>query len=308
LNFADQCRQYNLRLWQCPSFLTVMMGIVTLIVMTGTYLIANHYAEQPEAAALIVSGVTIIVFTIGFLIVRSFSFLAEANQMKTEFVSVATHQLRTPLAALKWSLNILMDGNETVLDKKQREYLGIMRQSNERMIRLVNDLLDVSRIEQGRLDLRPQKFSLAGVWGELILETNPIARINSISLSAAIPEDLPAVWGDPDRTRMVVQNLLDNALKYSKEGGKIEVKISKQGKFLRSEIKDDGVGIPEKQKNQIFQKFFRSDNVKRMQTEGTGLGLFIAKGIVELSGGEIGFESEENRGSVFWFTLPTKSE
>lgn len=304
LNFINQCKQYNLPLWQCPSFLTIVMGIVTIMVMLGTYVIANFFAPEPEISALIVIITTGIIFTIGYFIVHSFNYLAEANKMKSEFVSITTHQLRTPLSSAKWSLNILMDEEGGKIDEKQKEYLDIIQQSNERMIKLVNDLLDVSRIEQSRLDLKLKKFSLAELTKNIILGIKPLAQANDIKLGVNEEGYLPDVWGDPDRISLVVQNLIDNAIKYANEKGEVKIKIRKRGRYLQFEVSDNGVGIPSQQQKYIFQKFFRSDNVKKMQTVGTGLGLFIAKAIVELSGGKIGFESVEGKGSNFWFAIP----
>jgi signal transduction histidine kinase len=224
--------------------------------------------------------------------------------MKSEFVSITSHQLRTPLSALKWSLNLLMDERWQRLDEKQKEYFEIMKTSNDRMIRLVNDLLDVSRIEQGRLDLKPAKFSLSGLARDFEAEIMPIAAGRKISLSLEAEKDLPDGWADAERIRLVLQNLVDNAIKYSNDGGTVKIKIERFGDFLRCEVQDKGVGIPEHQKAEVFGKFFRSDNVRKYQTDGTGLGLFIARGIIDASGGSIGFDSEENKGSAFWFTIP----
>lgn len=308
LNVAGQCRKYNLSLWQCPSFLTLVMGILILIAMVGTYFIADRFSEEPEMAALIVTITTIILFVVGYLIVRSFSYLAEANQMKSEFVSITSHQLRTPLASLKWSLNLLMDEKMCQIGVKEREYLNIIQEGNERMIKLVNDLLDVSRIDQSRLDLKPQKFSLVNLVEDLRKELLPFAEQYQSSISVEKENNLADAWADSSRIRLVAQNLIDNAIKYSKEGGVVRVKIFKNGNYIKCEIKDSGLGIPQNQRSKIFQKFFRCDNAKKRQTSGTGLGLFIAKAIIELSKGEIGFESEEGKGSNFWFTIPVANK
>jgi signal transduction histidine kinase len=302
-NIAKQCRQYNLSLWQCPGFLTIVMGVTTLIVMSGTYLIANHYAEEPEVAALIVIIVTAIIFVIGYLIVNSFNYLAEANRMKSEFVGIVSHQLRTPLSALKWALGLLIK-EEALSEEQRKEYLEIVKSSNNRMIKLVNDLLDISRIERGKIDIKPQKFSLAKLAQESVSDLELAARKNNVKIELKNDENLPDVWADPSRIRLVLQNLLDNAVKYSNDNGRVEVKIGREGDNLRCEIIDNGVGISVSQQSQVFQKFFRSDNIKKNQVEGTGLGLFIVKAIIEMSKGKVDFESKEGKGSNFWFTIP----
>ncbi len=280
------------------------MGVVTIGAMLGTYLVAYFFVDQPEVVALIVIIETGVIFVTGHFIINSFVYLAEVNRMKSEFVSITSHQLRTPLSAVKWSLNLLMDEHWHKLDQKQKEYFEIMKTSNNRMIRLVNDLLDVSRIEQGRLDLKPGKFSLDGVVRSFVAEIMPIAEGRKISLGLEAEKGLPDGWADAEKVRLALQNLVDNAIKYSNDEGMVRIKINRVGGFLRCEVQDNGVGIPEHQKTEVFVKFFRSDNVRKYQTDGTGLGLFIAKGIIDASGGEIGFRSEENRGSTFWFTIP----
>ena len=303
LNVFKQCRQYNLSIWQCPNFLTIVMGIVTMASMIGTYIIANQYSDEPEMAALMVIIVTIIVFIIGYFIVNSFNYLAEANRLKSEFVGIASHQLRTPLSALKWAMNILMD-DLSLDESKKHEYMEIIKMSNERMIKLVNDLLDVSRIEQGRIDLKPEKFSLINLAKEIVNEVEPLAQKNNISLNLEAAENLPDIWADPSRIHLIVQNLLENAIKYTGKGGAVRAIFKKQGNYLRGEIIDNGVGISSDEQARVFQKFFRSDNARRNQVEGTGLGLFLVKAIAEMSKGKVGFTSQENKGSAFWFMLP----
>jgi len=304
LNFVKQCRRYNLGLWQCPSFLTLMMGLVTIAAMLGTYFIASRFTEEPAIVALIVLITTAIIFIIGYLIVINFNRLAEVNRMKSEFVSIVSHQLRTPLSSLKWSLNLLMGGKLDKIDIKQKEYLKIIEESNERMIKLVNDLLDVSRIEQGRLDLKPERVSLPNLIKDLISEMTPLAQANNVLIELEIDDNLPDVFADSARLRLAIGNLIDNAIRYIKEKGKVKIKLTKKNNQVKCQIEDNGVGIPDYQKNQVFQKFFRSENIMKYQIKGTGLGLFIAKAIIEASGGKIGFTSQEGVGSTFWVILP----
>ena len=172
------------------------------------------------------------------------------------------------------------------------------------MIRLVNDLLDVARIDQNRLILIKQKVDFLKIVEEVMEEIIPKAKLRNIEIEIDTKKELPMVVGDKEKVQIVVENLFDNAVKYTNSGGKIRVKISKNKQYLEFEIKDNGVGIPEEQIGRVFEKFFRSDNATRYQTEGTGLGLYIAKNIVEQLGGKIWFKSIENVGSVFSFSLP----
>lgn len=302
LNLFSECREYNLSIWQCPSFVFFILGIVNIVAMIGTYIIANRFTEEPEFVALIVIGISLFIFIISQSVTDGFDKLAQANKMKTEFVSIASHQLRTPLAGMRWSLNLLRDGRCDAADSAA--FLNLIQDSTERMIKLVNDLLDVSRIEMGKNIFRPCQTNLYVLVQKIINNSALFAKANNISLRLEAKETLPNVFTDPEKISLVIQNLLDNAIKYTKNKSEIVVSLQEEGKQIRTMIKDQGVGIPRSQQKHIFQKFFRSDNIMKHQTVGTGLGLFIAKAIVEQSKGKIWFESEEGKGTTFFFTLP----
>jgi signal transduction histidine kinase len=289
LHLFRDCREYNLGLWECPGFIFLIIGLVNIAAMVSTYFIANRYTEEPEFVAIIVIIVTAVIFIIGHTITQGFDKLAQANKMKTEFVSIASHQLRTPLSAMRWTLNLLNDSKPANPAELQASYLALIKESNDRMIRLVNDLLDVSRIEMGKI---------------IIAGFQPLATASNIEITLEANETLPNALVDPEKISLVIQNLIDNALKYTKGKGSINISAQDDGSNVRVAVKDSGVGIPVSQQKHIFQKFFRSDNAMKHQTVGTGLGLFIAKAIVEESNGKIWFESKEGQGTTFYFTLP----
>ena len=303
LNLFRECHEYNLGLWECPSFIFFVMGLINIVTMISTYFIANRFTDEPEIVAIIVLIVTAIIFIIAHTVTQGFDKLAQANKMKTEFVSIASHQLRTPLSAMRWTLN-LMNDNPTNPAEQQASYLALIKESNDRMIRLVNDLLDVSRIEMGRIILNPRQVNLYILIQKIITNFIPLAKASNVEISLEAEETLPNANVDPEKISLVIQNLLDNAIKYVKGKGNVKISAQANGKFIKVTIKDSGVGIPQAQQKFIFQKFFRSDNVLKHQTIGTGLGLFIAKAIVEESNGKIWFESKENQGTTFYFTLP----
>ena len=306
LNFVARCRQYSLPLWQCPSFLIILTGLITILAMLATYIIAIKYAE-PEIVALIVIGTTSILMIISYLIIRGFERLAEANRLKSEFVSIASHQLRTPLTGIKWAINLLMSEEIGRLTKEQIEGLDNIKESNQRMINLVNDLLNVSRVEQGKITLKPEKTSLEKIIQELIEEYAFLAKASNIRLSSELEKNIPSILIDTQGIKLVLHNLIDNAMRYSQKEGRVRIKLFKKRALVRCEIEDNGVGIPSEDQKKIFQKFFRSENALKYQTEGTGLGLFIAKAIVEASKGKIGFQSQKDKGSTFWIELPIKT-
>jgi len=306
LNIVAQCRKYGLSLWQCPQFLFLIMGLVIAISTLTAYAIGTRYIEEPRIVALIVLFATAILFIIAVIITNSFERLAEANRMKSEFVSIVSHQLRSPLSNLKWAIELLMSGKLGKIEEKQTEYFKILKENSDRMGELIKDLLIVSRIETAKLPIKKMEFSLEDLVKELIKEFTPFALASNVEIKFLPEENLPKILADPSQIRLVIENLLDNAIRYIKERGVVEIKIESQEKNIYFEIEDNGVGIPKEEQKYIFQKFFRSGNILRYQTQGSGLGLYISKAIIEKSGGKIGFKSQEGIGSTFWFTLPIK--
>lgn len=303
LHLFKDCQDYNLSLWECPSFIFLILGLLNITAMVSTYFIANRYTDQPEIVALIVIAISTFIFVLSHSITQGFDKLAQANKMKTEFVSIASHQLRTPLSAIRWTLNLITDGrisNPTDM----ATYVALIKENNERMIRLVNDLLDVSRVEMGRMIFSPKQTNIYVLVEKIVKASGPFAQANNVTLLMEAPETLPNVLTDPEKISITIQNLVDNAIKYTKEKGEVKVLMEADGKFVTVAIQDKGVGIPALQQKHIFKKFFRSDNVMKNQTVGTGLGLFIARSIVEGNKGKIWFESKEGEGTTFFFTLP----
>jgi PAS domain S-box-containing protein len=231
----------------------------------------------------------------------------EIERMKTEFVSISAHQLRTPLSAIKWTLKMFLDGDLGELTKEQREFLEKTYQSNERMINLINDLLNVTRIEEGRFLYKPVLADIVPICQSVIDSYKDEIEKRNLKFKFKKPKELPKVRVDIEKISLAIQNLLENAIRYNKFGGEIEMVLKEKEKEIEFSIKDTGIGIPKDQQNRVFTKFFRGSNAMKMETEGSGLGLFITKNIIEAHGGRIWFESEEGKGTTFYFTLPTLS-
>jgi signal transduction histidine kinase len=306
LNIPKQCKKYGLSLWQCPSFLFLIMGMIIALVSVLSYLIGTRYIAEPRIVALIVLIISAILLILATIITNSFERLAEANKMKSEFISIVSHQLRSPLSNLAWTLELLMSGRLGKIEKDQVEYFKILKENSDRMKDLVKDLLIVSRIESARLFLKKEEFSFEELVKEIIKEFEPLAKASNCQIEFSPEENLPKIYGDRYQIRQVIENLLDNAIRYTKGKGMVKIKIKKEKNSVYFEIEDNGVGIPKEDQKFIFQKFFRASNVLKYKTQGTGLGLYISKAIIERSGGKIGFKSQEGKGSTFWFKLPIK--
>lgn len=295
----------GVKIWQTPGFLFMVLGIITITVMTVTYFVSKNY-NSPEFVVFSESFVVVFILVIGNSVIHMVEQIARLNKMKSEFVSVASHQLRTPLSAIKWETELLLSKFKKGLNKKQLSNIENIDFLSVRMIKLVNDLLDVARIEQKRLILRKEPTDFSKITKEVSREAEIIAKPRNIEIVLNCGKNIPKISSDPNRMKMVMENLVNNAIKYTTNRGKIEIKLFRKNGGLVFSVKDDGVGIPEEQQGRVFDKFFRSDNVVKYQTEGTGLGLYISKSIVEQLGGKIWFQSVENLGSIFSFSLPVK--
>jgi len=226
----------------------------------------------------------------------------EIAQMKSDFVSFATHQLRTPLSGIKWMLELAMQ--EADVPDSAGSYMKDALGASQRLIQLVNDLLDVSRLESGRMKATPRLVELVGLTRTVLDDLKLQFEEKDHRLTMETSGDLLEVFADPQLLRQVVLNLTSNAIKYSPSRGSISVRLTREQDLVRWQIKDTGIGIPKESQRHLFEKFYRADNVAALETDGTGLGLYLVRLIVEQIGGRVGCESEEGQGATFYFTVP----
>lgn len=231
----------------------------------------------------------------------------EAMQMKNEFVSTVSHELRTPLTSIKGYIDLIFDGEAGEINEIQREFLAIVKENSDRLVDLINDMLDISRIESGRIVLKVQPLDVAERIEGAVNTFRAVLDQQGREVHVEVPEDLPRAAGDPDRVGQVLINFISNAIKYSPQGGDVEVRASNEDGFVRVGITDHGIGIAEEDQARLFTKFYRVDSSLTREIGGTGLGLSICKSIIELLGGQVGVESTPGQGSTFWFTLPVAS-
>ena len=225
-----------------------------------------------------------------------------AMQMQADFVNFASHQLRTPLTGIKWMLELAM--SEPAGSTEMRGFVADSLDASERLIVMVNDLLSVSRLEGGRMAGTPTRCNLAHLMTDVLADMQPMVRKSDHQLETIGLDVEQPVMGDAQMLRQVLQNLVSNAVKYTPSGGRIEVEIGNDGAEVRCAVTDTGIGVPAAARARLFEKFFRAENVSKVETEGTGLGLYIVRLIVERAHGRIWFEPSESGGSRFLIALP----
>ncbi len=227
------------------------------------------------------------------------------ERMKTEFVTISAHQLRTPLSAMQWMLERLLQEKAGKLTEEQKMLLQKAFKDNKKMIALISDLLNLVKIEEGKQDYQLKPARIDEVIESAISAFQEEIKNKNIKFEFQIPaKKLPKVKIDSEQVGFVIQNLLDNAIKYTPAGGTVRAAIELKDQEIEVSIQDSGMGIPKKQQKDIFKKFFRAGNAVKIDTEGKGTGLFIAKNIIEAHNGKMWFESAEGKGTTFYFTLP----
>ena len=237
------------------------------------------------------------------LLLRDVTRLKEVERLKSEFVMAASHELRTPLTSLGMSVDLLLEHVAPDLGEKEREILQAAHEEVHRMMDLVNDLLDLSKLEAGKIDLEFESISAAGLFEKVRAVFKGQTEMKMVTLAAEPAEALPMIRADANKIAWVLTNLVSNALRYVRQGGNITLLATRTGQQIQLSVHDDGPGIPKEYQSKIFQKFVQ---VKGQETGGTGLGLAICKEIVRAHGGSIWVESTPGQGSTFSFTLPVK--
>jgi len=230
--------------------------------------------------------------------------LKELDEAKDDFVSMASHQLRTPLTAIKGNVSLVMEGDAGPVTKTQVELLGQAFASSQRMVFLIADLLNVSRLKTGKFVIEPGQVNLADMVAQEVAQLQETAQSRQVSLAFTKPEIFSTLKLDETKTRQVIMNFIDNAIYYTQSGGAIEVSLKETDKEVEFRVKDNGIGVPRHEQPHLFTKFYRAENARKARPDGTGLGLFMAKKIIVAQGGAIIFETKEGKGSTFGFRFP----
>lgn len=284
---------------------TAATAAATPIITANLYLFSKNKIKVP--VAITVSPIILDNKIIGAVeIFRDTTKEKEVDKAKTEFVSLASHQLRTPLTAISWYTEMILNGDVGLITPDQKKYLEKIYQGDQRMVALVNTLLNVSRLETGSFKIEPQATDIILLARSVLDEQKPRVEIKKLTITENFGHDIPILSTDPKLLRIVFQNLISNSITYTPPRGKIEFAISLNKEEILIKISDTGFGIPKNQQSQIFNKLFRCDNAREQDANGSGLGLYIVKSIVDNFGGKIWFDSEINQGTIFYVALPLK--
>lgn len=227
--------------------------------------------------------------------------LKALDEAKDDFISMASHQLRTPLTSIKGYLSMVMEGDAGTINDTQKNMLGQAFFSSQRMVYLIADLLNVSRLRTGKFIIEPAPVNLAQVVQEELGQLVETAKSRGLTLTYDKPKDFPDIMLDETKTRQVIMNFCDNAIYYTPAGGKINVKVIDNKTTIELRVEDNGIGVPKSEQPHLFTKFYRAGNARKARPDGTGLGLFMAKKVIIAQGGALVFESKEGKGSTFGF-------
>jgi signal transduction histidine kinase len=227
--------------------------------------------------------------------------LRQMDETKDDFISMASHQLRTPLTSVKGYISMVLEGDAGKINHKQREMLQQSFFSSQRMVYLIADLLNVSRLKTGKFVIEPTTVNLAQIVKEELEQLEETAASRSLKLTYDKPKEFPDLMLDETKIRQVIMNFVDNAIYYTPGGGHIQVHLKDNKDTVELRVEDDGIGVPKSEQPHLFTKFYRAGNARKARPDGTGLGLFMAKKVVVAQGGSVIFESQEGKGSTFGF-------
>jgi PAS domain S-box-containing protein len=237
-------------------------------------------------------------------IFRDISLELKADRLKTDFISLASHQLRTPLTAIKLYSQMLEGGMAGKINTEQQEYLKVIISATKTMNQLIKSLLNITRIEAGSIEVVSREVDIVALIEELCIQFSPEAEQKHIKITHKVRPGVPMLNTDPLLVKEVCSNLLSNAIKYSPEGGKISITAKLDDANVVIAVHDTGYGIPEREQERVFSKFFRAENIANKDVTGTGIGLYLVSMVVKSLDGELWFDSTENKGSSFYLSLP----
>jgi signal transduction histidine kinase len=297
----DEAKEYGIPFWKLPDFLVLVMALINIIGMLSTYYLALNFVDDPRTAVLFVAVESAVILVIGGIIAESSRKVIVNYKLKEEFIDLVSHQIRSPITNIKWNLELL---KQEKLNEKQERYVNRLAGSIENTVGLVNDFVYLSRLDQSKKELNLRKVNLKELVQNILKEVKIFASSKEIKLKFIDKSEFNCVKTDQKKIKIVINNIIENALKYSYEKGIVEVEIYNDKNKLIIKVKDNGCGIEQESQPYIFDKFYRAKEIRELSVEGTGVGLYVSKVLIQEMKGSIWFESEKNQGSVFYVSLP----
>ena len=297
----EESIQYGEPFWKLPDFLILIMAFVNIIGMISTYYLALNFVDDPRSAVIFVAIESAIILIIGSIVAESSRKVIINYQLKEEFIDLISHQIRSPITNVKWNLELL---NKEKLNSKQRVYTDRLADSAKSIISLVNDFVYLSRLEQSKKELIFRKIDIKNTIETVLKEMNIFATSKKIKFKFIDNSKFNYVRTDEKKIRIVLNNVIENALKYSYDDSEIKIEIYNKKNCLNIKITDGGCGIEEEAQAFIFDKFYRAQAAEKLAVDGTGVGLYISKIILKEMKGKIWFESQKDKGSIFYISIP----
>ncbi len=303
---VSRCKKSKIPLWQCPTFLFVLMGLINIASCITSYFLGTKYVNDPLVVAIIVLMVAFILFIITYFVIRSLERLAQINEIKDEFIKIVSHQLRSPLTNLNWAIDFLISGDKKISDNEKAQYYQIIKENGTKLLKLFNTLLIIARIKEDEYQKEEESIDFTKLIIDEIQNHRAFAEASNIKIETDLGKAPVLLTANRYLIKTLIGSLLHNAIVYNKKGGNVKIEMKKGHKDILVGIRDQGLGIPMIYKKYIFHQFFRGASTFHEQTQGAGLGLYVSRLIVENRGGKIWFETEKDNGTTFYFSLPIK--
>lgn len=297
----EEARQYGVPFWRLPDFLILIMAFVNIVGMLITYYLALNFVDDPRTAVIFVAIESAVILIIGNVVAESSRKVISNYKLKEEFIDLVSHQIRSPITNVKWNLELL---NQEKLTKKQKKYVDRLAGSVENIVSLVNDFVYLSRLDQSKKELTFQKTNMKNLTEGIVKDMKIFASSKGIKLKFVNNCKACFTRTDQKKIKIVITNIIENSLKYSYENGEVEIEIYNERDNLIIKTKDQGCGIDKASQPFIFDKFYRAMDAKELSADGTGVGLYVSKVLLKEMNGQIWFESEKGKGSVFYISLP----
>lgn len=303
-SIKQQSIEYDMPFWKLPDFILLLMGAANATVMIATYIWASSFAEDPREAVILVAIEAILIMVIGNVFAESAKHMAEFNKLRKEIVHIVSHQMRSPLTTIKWQVEMIKSGKKDNFTERQLRYIDRIYEENEKLRTMISDILNMSRMEKDVDSTIITEVDLEEEIHDCLNMLDSYAEVKSITIDFKTSLKTCKVKADKDKLKIALLNLVENAISYSPDGEKIIIRLGKKGKFAQVKIKDKGIGVAPSEQVLIFGKFYRAENGRKKRPEGTGLGLYMTKKVIEQMEGEISLKSKIGEGSEFAFSIP----